>query len=61
MKQTRSNQAPDGDVRLTLNVRAEIQQKLKVASAMTRVTMGELVEQLVAEKLDGILRAGVKA
>ena len=61
MKQTRSNQAPDGDVRLTLNVRAELHQKLKVASAMTRVTMGELVEQLVAEKLDGILRAGVKA
>ncbi len=51
---------PKGDVRLTLNVREELHQKLKIASVMTRTTMGELVEQLVAEKLNEIIRAGVR-
>lgn len=56
----KSGQVPDGDVRLTLNVRAELHQKLKIASVMTRTTMGNLVEQLIAEKLSEVLRAGIK-
>lgn len=56
----RSFNAPEGDVRLTLNVREELHQKLKVASVMTRTTMGQLVEQLIAQKLDEILRSGVR-
>lgn len=57
---SKSQFAPDGDVRLTLNVRKEIHQKLKVASVMTSTTMGELVEQLITAKLDEILRQGIK-
>ena len=56
----KSGQVPSGDVRLTLNVREELHQKLKVASAMTRTTMGQLVEQLIKEKLNDILRAGIR-
>lgn len=56
----KSGSVPTGDVRLTLNVRNEIHQKLKVASAMTRTTMGQLVEQLIAEKLTEILKAGIR-
>lgn len=56
----RSNFPPQGDVRLTLNVRKELHQKLKIASVMTSTTMGELIEQLIGGKLDDILRAGVK-
>ena len=56
----RSNFPPEGDVRLTLNVKKEIHQKLKVASVMTSTTMGQLVEQLITAKLDEILRGGIK-
>lgn len=51
---------PAGDVRLTANIREEIHQKLKIASVMTRTTMGELLEQLITEKLNEIIRAGVR-
>jgi predicted HicB family RNase H-like nuclease len=57
---TKSGQVPQGDVRLTLNVREELHQKIKIASAMTRVTMGQLVEQLIADKLNDMLRAGIR-
>jgi hypothetical protein len=57
---TKSGQVPHGDVRLTLNVKTELHQKLKVASAMTRTTMGELVEQLIADSLTEILRRGIR-
>ena len=57
----KSNFPPEGDVRLTLNVRKEIHQKLKVASVMASTTMGQLVEQLITAKLDELLRQGIKA
>lgn len=55
-----SGQVPEGDVRLTANIQREIHLKLKMASAMTRTTMGELIEQLIAEKLDDLLRKGIR-
>jgi len=55
-----SGNVPAGDVRLTLNVKEELHQKLKVASAMTRTTMGQLVEQLIADQLNVILRTGIR-
>lgn len=55
-----SNFPPDGDVRLSANITKELHQKLKVASAMTSTTMGDLIEQLIKEKLDEILRKGIK-
>ncbi len=56
----KSGLVPVGDVRLTANVRMELHQKLKMASVMTRVTMGELIEKLIADKLNDMLRQGVK-
>lgn len=58
---SKSGQVPKGDVRLTLNVKEELHQKLKIASVMTRQTMGDLVEQMIVEKLNEILRAGIRA
>lgn len=55
-----SGQIPEGDARLTANVKRELHLKLKMASAMTRTTMGELIEQLIAEKLDDLLRLGIR-
>ena len=55
-----SGNVPAGDVRLTLNVKEELHQKLKVASAMTRTTIGQLVEQLIADQLNVILRTGIR-
>ena len=57
---SKSHFAPTGDVRLTLNVREHLHRDLKMASVLTRTTMGELIEQLIAEKLKEILRAGIR-
>lgn len=51
---------PEGDVRLTANISQPLHLKLKMASAITRTTMGELIEQLIAVKLDEILKKGIK-
>lgn len=55
-----SGQVPEGDVRLTANISSPLHTKLKMASVMTRTTMGELIEQMIAEKLDQILTKGIK-
>jgi len=33
---------------------------LKVAAVMTRTTMGDLIQQLIREELDKILRGGIR-
>ena len=59
-EQKRSFYAPDGDVRLTINIRKELKQKLHIAKVMTDKNMGDLIEQLISEKLDEILKKGIK-
>ncbi len=46
-----SGQVPDGDVRLTANIREDLHLKLKIAAAQKRTTIGELIEMLVAKHL----------
>lgn len=46
-----SGQVPDGDVRLTANIREDLHLKLKIAAAHRRTTIGELIEMLVAKHL----------
>ena len=60
IEQKRSFYAPDGDVRLTINIRKELKQKLHIAKVMTDKNMGDLIEQLISEKLDEILKKGIK-
>lgn len=60
MEQKRIFYAPDGDVRLTINIRKELKQKLHIAKVMTDKNMGDLIEQLISEKLDEILKKGIK-
>lgn len=42
---------PEGDVRLTANIRQDLHLKLKIAAATRRTTIGELIEELVEKYL----------
>jgi hypothetical protein len=42
-----SGLVPEGDVRLTANIRQDLHLKLKIASAHRRTTIGEILEDLV--------------
>jgi hypothetical protein len=50
-KTTTSGQVPEGDVRLTANIREDIHIKLKVAAAQRRQTIGEVLEELIEKNL----------
>lgn len=43
----RSGQVPEGDVRLTANIRRDLHLALKIRAAQERTTVGELIEQWV--------------
>lgn len=43
----KSGQVPEGDVRLTANIRADLHLKLKIEAATRRTTVGELIEQMI--------------
>ncbi len=47
----KSGLVPDGDVRLTANIRQDLHTKLKVAAAKRRTTVGELLEDLIERHL----------
>lgn len=42
---------PEGDVRLTANIREDLHLKLKIVAATRRTTIGELLEELVEHYL----------
>lgn len=43
----RSGQVPDGDVRLTANIRADLHQKIRIRAIKERTTVGELIERWI--------------
>ena len=43
----RSGLVPEGDVRLTANIRGDLHLKLKIRAAQERTTVGELIEQWI--------------
>ena len=43
----KSGLVPEGDVRLTANIREDLHLKLKIAAAKQRTTVGELIEKLI--------------
>lgn len=43
----KSGLVPDGDVRLTANIREDLHLKLKIEAAKRRTTVGELIEQMI--------------
>lgn len=45
-----SGKVPEGDVRLTANVRQDLHLKLKIAAAEQRTTIGELIEDMIEER-----------
>ena len=38
---------PDGDVRLTANIRQDLHLRLKIEAAHRRTTVGELIEEMI--------------
>ena len=42
---------PEGDVRLTANIREDLHLRLKISAARQRTTIGELIEELVERYL----------
>jgi hypothetical protein len=44
----KSGLVPEGDVRLTANIRGDLHLALKIRAAQERTTVGELVEQWIA-------------
>lgn len=46
-----SGQVPDGDCRLTANIRADLHMKLKMTATIKKITMGELIENLIENYL----------
>ena len=44
---SKSGLVPDGDVRLTANIKAELHTRLKIEAAKRRTTIGQLVEELI--------------
>ncbi len=47
MENPLSGKVPEGDVRLTANIRQDLHLKLKIAAARRRTTIGELLEEMV--------------
>ena len=43
----KSGLVPEGDVRLTANIRGDLHLKLKIRAAQERTTVGELIEQWI--------------
>lgn len=47
-----SGQVPEGDVRLTANIRGDLHMKLKIKAARERTTIGEMIEQLIEKHIE---------
>jgi hypothetical protein len=47
-----SGQVPEGDVRLTANIRSDLHMRLKIRAARERTTIGEMLEQLIEKHID---------
>ena len=47
----RSTNAPDGDVRLTVNLREDLHLKLRMKALEQKTTAGDLLEQLIEKYL----------
>ena len=52
----KSGQVPEGYARLTANVPIELHTKLKIAAALKRTTVGELISNYIKHELEVLLR-----
>ena len=49
--ESKSGLVPEGDVRLTANIRGDLHMKLKMKAVVERTTIGELIEELIEKHL----------
>lgn len=61
MEQASGAKPAEGKVAVNMKLPESFHRRLKIASAMTGVNMGELVDRLIGPLLDDILRDGAKA
>jgi len=47
----KSGLVPEGDVRLTANIRGDLHLRLKIEAAQRRTTIGELLEELIEKHI----------
>ncbi len=47
-----SGHIPEGDIRLSSNIKRGIHYRLKLAAVKERITIGQMIERLVEENLD---------
>ena len=50
-KEIKSTAVPDGDVRLTINLREDLHMKLKLRAVKDKTTAGDLIEELIEKYL----------
>jgi hypothetical protein len=48
---SRSGMIPEGDVRLTANIKEELHTRLKIEAAKRRVYIGDLLEELIQDNI----------
>ena len=48
---SKSGMVPEGDVRLTANIKAELHTRLKIEAARRRIYIGDLVEELIEKHI----------
>jgi len=53
-RKLKSGQIPDGDVRLTANIRQDLHFRVKVEAARRRISIGELIERMIIESCDPV-------
>ena len=51
---SKSGLIPEGDVRLTANIKSELHTRLKIEAAKRRMYIGDLVEELIQENIPKI-------
>ena len=51
---SKSGLIPEGDVRLTANIKAELHTRLKIEAARRRIYIGDLIEELIEENIPKI-------
>lgn len=56
-----SNFPPKGYKRFNANIPIDMHTKLKMASVLVSKPMGDLIQQLIRDELDTILRKGINA
>lgn len=57
---SKSHFAPEGYTRLTINLPTELHQKVKIASVLSKKTIGEIISEFIKDELELLIKKGSK-